>query len=253
MPQAIGVLVTRPQPGLDETMAAVAEMGFEPVACPMLEIRARAHILPAADPQAILITSRQAVAFLAEDADRNPALKQLPLFAVGDRTAACARAAGFTRVMSAAGNAHDLAVLVRARQSIGDALLLPTAEGQGAWLDRSLRQAGYTVHLQWIYSASPPPGMPAAGLAALEAGRLAAALFFSTETARNFMRLCPVRLHPSLHTVRALAISPSVGSALTGPWRSVEIAEHADAEAVLARLHHDDFTPGTLTTKGAQP
>ena len=226
-------------------MAAVAALGFEPVACPMLEIRACPHSPPAAAVQAILITSRQAVTFLAEDADRDPALKQLPLFAVGDRTAACARAAGFTRVVSAAGNAQDLAALVQARQAIGDALLLPAAQGQGVWLDRSLRQAGYTVHLQWIYSASPPPVMPAAGLAALEAVTLAAALFFSTETARSFARLCPVRLHPSLGTVRALAISPSVGSALTElPWRSVEIAEHADAEAMLARLHHNDFTQG---------
>ena len=228
-------------------MAAVAGLGFEPVACPMLELYAPPGDRPqqARVLQAILVTSRQALTWLAGGAEHDPALRQLPLFAVGDRTADCAREAGFTNVTSAGGDAKDLLALVRAKRPAGDALLFPTARGQGAWLANSLRDAGYTVHFHWVYSATRPRDMPAAGLAALEAGNLAAALYFSTETARNFAILCPVRLHPRLGAVRALAISPSVAGALAGmPWHSVEIAERADADAMLSLLLRHDITQG---------
>ncbi len=233
-----GILITRPEPGLGETMRAVAAMGLEPIACPMLDIRARMPRLPAAGfLQAILLTSGQAVAPLAEATASDTGLRRLPLFSVGDATAARARAAGFTEVVSAAGDAVDLAVLVRARQPPGAALLLVTGEGQGALLAQSLRRSGYRLHRRVLYEAKPTVALSAAGLAALRSERLAACLFFSAGTARNFERRCPVSSHRSLGAVRALAISPAVGEALAGlPWQSVEITAHPDTGSMLSLL-----------------
>ena len=85
-----GVLVTRPEPGLSETMRALAGMGLAPVAAPLLSVRTRHPVLPRR-VQAILLTSGQAAAPLAGLA---PGLRALPVLAVGDATAARARAAG---------------------------------------------------------------------------------------------------------------------------------------------------------------
>ena len=233
-----GILITRPEPGLSETVRAVEAMGLEAVACPLLRIRRHRPRLPHAGAlDAILLTSGQAVAPLAEAASADTALRDLPLFAVGDATAARARATGFTRTVSAVGDALDLDALVRAKLPPGARLLLATADGQGGGLAAGLRHAGYRLHRRVVYGAEPVRRLPVSVLASLQAGEIAACLFFSTETARNFERLCPVPLRRALGMMQALAISPTVEAALAGlPWRSVQIAAHPDAAAMLSLL-----------------
>lgn len=235
-----GILITRPEPGLSETAHAIAAMGLEAVACPLLRIRDRRPRLPSAGRlDAILLTSAQAVAPLAEAAAADAALRELPLFAVGDATAARARDVGFTRTVSAAGNAAELEALVRTRLPAGASLLLATAHRQGAGLAGGLRQAGYRLHRRVVYSAMPVQRLPAAALAALQAGEVAACLFFSTGTARNFERLYPVLSLKQLGAMQALAISPAVAAALAGlPWQAVQVAGHPDAAAMLSLLRH---------------
>ena len=230
--------MTRPEPGLGETARAVAAIGLQPIACPLLRIRALKHRLPPGHLlQAVLLTSGQALASLRDAARSDPALRGLPLLAVGDGTAARARAAGFADSVSAGGDAAELERLVRVRLPAGAALLLPTASGQGQALCRRLRQAGYAVHRRAVYAAECPSGLSPAGFAALRDGGVAACLFFSGETARNFDRLCPVALRPSLRTVRALAISAHVASTLDGmTWRAVQAAPRPDAASLLALL-----------------
>ena len=99
------VLITRPEPGAGETAERIRQLGFEPVQAPMLRVK----VLPVRLPggvQAILVTSGNAIAGLSE-IDRS-----IRLLAVGDATADRARAAGFTDVTSAGGDAGDLAELV---------------------------------------------------------------------------------------------------------------------------------------------
>ncbi len=233
-----GILVTRPEPGLGETARAVAALGLQPIACPLLRIRRLRHRLPDARRlRAILLTSGQALAGLSDAARSDPALRQLPLLAVGDGSAARARAAGFADSVSAGGDAADLARLVRARLPAGAGLLLPTASGQGQALCRCLRDAGYAVHRRTVYAAASPAALSPAALAALREGRVAACLFFSGETARNFDRLCPVALRSSLQAVRALAISPHVASLLDATaWQEVQAAARPDEAALLSML-----------------
>ncbi len=254
------VLVTRPEPGLSETMEAVADLGFEPVASPLLHIAARRALLPGARTlAALLLTSGQAVAPLADAARRDPALRALPLFAVGDSTAARARDAGFARTLSARGDARDLAGLAQEAMpaaflgSEAHALLLATGAGQGNALAGLLRARGARVQRRVVYEALPVRRLPEAALKALGAGKIAACLFFSAETARNFGHVCPVALHPALNAIHALAISPAVGAALTGlPWRSVRIARHPDAEAMLALLAPGTHLAGAIDDLSAQ-
>src|SRR5690349_16712450 len=94
-------LVTRPRAEAAELADALAERGIEAIVEPLLEIHYRDGPAPSfAGVQAILCTSANGVRALAL---LSP-VRERPLFAVGDATAARARAEGFPLVESAAGN-----------------------------------------------------------------------------------------------------------------------------------------------------
>ncbi len=229
-----GVLVTRPEPGLSETAAALGRMGFFPVAAPLLSIRPLRPGLPER-PQAILLTSGQAVAPLAALA---PHLRSRPLLAVGDATAARARAAGFEAAGSASGDAARLAVVVSASfDPCNGPLLLACGQGQGRELAAAVRRAGFRVLRRCVYAVRPVRRLPAQAVHALETGGLDAALFFSADTAAVFVRLLPPRLHGAVASLRAVAISPRAAEPLRVlRWRSVASAASPDAASLLELL-----------------
>ena len=104
--------MTRAQPGADRTAGRLAALGFAPVVAPVLEIR------PVAGPEpdlrgigALAFTSPNGVEAFARLTPR----RDQPVFAVGDVTAAAARAAGWDDVVSASGTLGDLARLLAER------------------------------------------------------------------------------------------------------------------------------------------
>ncbi len=238
----LSVLVTRPPPGLDETMRALAVLGHRPIAAPLLRVRSLSPAVPA-HAQAILLTSGQAARPLASAA---PHLLAVPLLAVGDRTAARAREAGFLQIGSAGGDANDLAALVAARCRPPDGpLLLACGASHGLPLCRTLRAAGFRVARRCLYAAQPVRRLPGPALEALNpAARLDVALFFSRETATVFARLLSPRLQPALVATRAAAISHSAAEPLLGlGWRLVEIASAPDAASLLSLLDPASVSP----------
>src|SRR5436190_23939583 len=105
-------LVTRPREDAAELAAALTARGIETVIEPLIEIYFRTEPAPdLAGAQAVLCTSANGVRALA----RLSGERALPLLAVGDATAARARAEGFADVASAGGDVGDLARLARAR------------------------------------------------------------------------------------------------------------------------------------------
>ncbi len=234
-PSGLSVLVTRPPPGLDETMRALAARGHRPIAAPLLRIRPLSPPMPAR-AQAILLTSGQAAGPLALAA---PHLLAVPLLAVGDRTATRAREAGFLQIGSAGGDGDDLAALVAARCRPSDgALLLACGAGHGLPLCRTLRGAGFRVIRRCLYAVQPVRHLPRSALEALSPiARLDVALFFSRETAAVFARLLNPRLQPALVMTRAAVISHSTAEPLLGlGWRLVEIASAPNATSLLSLL-----------------
>jgi uroporphyrinogen-III synthase len=228
------VLITRPEPGATETAHRIAARGLVPVVAPVMKIRTLAATLP--DPggiQAALVTSSNALAALPQD------YHATRLLAVGDATADRARAAGQTNVHSAKGDATDLANLAQ-RLCAPDAgpLLLLSGQDQGAELAETLRQAGFAVIHRVVYAAQPVASLPEAARAALAANRLDAALFFSADTARAFIRLVDhAQLREAVRPVEALAISPAVRTVLSPlPWRRVRVALRPNQDELLALL-----------------
>ena len=100
------LIVVRAQPGAQATAALIAAAGGEAVLCPLFHIVPVAAAVPECGPiSAVLFTSAhgvRAAPFVS---------RTLPVLAVGDSTAAAARAAGFTTVQSADGDGAALARL----------------------------------------------------------------------------------------------------------------------------------------------
>jgi uroporphyrinogen-III synthase len=229
-----GVLITRPEPGASETAARVTELGWRPLLAPVLEIRALPSRLPqAADVQAIVIASGNAIPNLPRSHHH------VPVYAVGAATAERARAAGFTLVSSADGDAGALATLVdRCLSPKTGALLLATGRGQGGALAAGLRASGFRVIRRAVYAAAPVAPLPETACRALSEGAITAAMFFSTETARHAVGLLRrARLHEAVRTIDALAIGRPAAVALQAlPWRRIRVASRPTQEAMLALL-----------------
>ena len=229
-----GVLITRPEPGGGETAARVAALGFRPIVAPLLEIRElRTQLPPSGTVQAVVAASGNAIPPLPRSHF------DLPLFAVGEATAARARAAGFVRVSSADGDAAALAALVaQSCDAHAGPLLLACGRGQGTALVAKLRTRGFAVIRRVVYAAVPVDTLPNVARDALAAGALRAAMFFSAETARQCMTLLnAAELGETVRPVEALAIGKPAAMALEGlPWRRIRVAARPNQDAMLALL-----------------
>ncbi|MBW6399434.1 uroporphyrinogen-III synthase [Roseomonas sp. HJA6] len=224
------VLITRPEPGAAETAAACAARGWTPVLAPSLLLRScpPATLPPA---QALLLPSRAAARALPASA--------LPVLAVGEGTAAEARARGFTRVAAAGGDAAALAAAAAAGfDPQAGPLLLAVGRGYGAELAAALRGRGFRVLRRVVYAAAPAISLPDAARDALRAGRVAAALFTSPRGARITIALIRrAGLAEAAGTIRAIVISPRIAQVLAPlPWASVAITPGPDPALLPACL-----------------
>lgn len=165
--------------------------------------------------------------------------RHLPLYAVGRATAERAQAQGFERVQSADGNSEALCELVtRSCRPDGAPLLLASGRHQGNPLAAELRRRGFSVVRRVVYAAEPVPSLPDAARDELSTGTLHAALFFSAETARTWVRLLQDSpLREAVREVDAVAIGQPAAVALGAlPWRRVRVAARPDQDAMLALL-----------------
>ncbi|MFC0408980.1 uroporphyrinogen-III synthase [Roseomonas elaeocarpi] len=224
-------LLTRPEPGAAETAERLRRLGWVPVLAPALVLRPRPISPPPA--QAILLTSRAAARALRAQFGATPVL------AVGEATAAEARAAGATAVLAAAGDAEALLRLAAERlDPAGGPLLLAVGQGYGTALEHGLRAGGFRVLRRVVYAASPAVQLPAPALEALRAGQVSAALFFSPRSAGVILGLLRGSGLEAVATgIRALALSARVASVLgTLAWRDLQVAPRLDQTALLDLL-----------------
>src|SRR5690348_2420424 len=118
------VLVTRPEPDAGETASRLTALGHAPLVAPLLKIEfVDGESLSLDDVQAVLATSANGVRALVRRTER----RDVPLFAVGQQTAALARALGFDSVASANGDAAALTALVEGEVEPGRGAVLHAA------------------------------------------------------------------------------------------------------------------------------
>jgi uroporphyrinogen-III synthase len=171
-------LVTRPRPAGEAFAAELQARGFAALLSPLFEVRFRTGPdLDLAGIAAVLATSANGVSAFAR---RTPG-RDVPLFAVGPETADVAREAGFRQVEIAGGNGADLAALAASRVSAG-ARLLHAAGSNG----KPLAVPGCRVERCELYDLVAFGCLSDEATAALEAGTLAGAFFFSPKSAAGF-------------------------------------------------------------------
>lgn len=210
----------------------MAARGWVPVLAPALLLTPRPLAArPAA--QALLLPSRAAARALTP--------WDIPVLAVGEGTAAEARRQGFAQVTAAEGDATSLTALAAAtlRPAAGP-LLLAVGEGYSTALAAGLRAQGFRVQRRVVYAATPATALPPAALAALAAGEVGSALFFSPRSASIVAALLrDAGLAEICVTIEALALSPRIAAALAPfPWRCIRATSRPNPEALLALLGH---------------
>jgi len=230
------VAVTRPQADSERTAAALRARGHRVLVAPLL------HVEPVAADfsggwSGVIITSANAPGAIAGHAARDKLVK-LPLFAVGERSADAARAAGFANVTSADGDVHDLVRLIAARRVDAAAPLLYLAgEDRAADLIAELVAHGIAAQMAIVYRAVGVP-FPPALTAALRGGKVDAVLHFSRRSAENYVAgagKAGVAAHAM--AMRHLCLSAQIAELLVQAGAShVAIAKRPDEAALIALL-----------------
>lgn len=232
------VLVTRPREDAAELVAELESRGHEALVEPLLTIVPRNAVdWPQGHEraQALLVTSANGVrAFARRDGRRD-----LPVYAVGDASAAVARDLGFSVVVSAAGNVEDLAALVQRRlDPAAGPLLHPAAAKPAGDLQGALAAEGFTVLRAVLYDAVPVTALSEGCVRAINDGLIDVVTFFSPRTAAAFVSLAEAAaVAPACRQVVALCLSPAVAAVLAGlSWRQVTVAARPEQAALLAAL-----------------
>lgn len=200
---------------------------FKPVffAIPLLE-----------NPQALIITSKNALRALKD----NNHLKKIPLYAVGDQTAALAHQLGFITVFSARGNSRDLQELV-AQQARPEKGVLYYFSGQIIKRDivRELKALGFNVQHQVVYQLNDVERFSNSLITDFFNKKISHVLFFSPRTTELFVDLVKAsKLEKEIALNKALCLSYDVAEkAQKILWKEIWISPHPSTHNMLGYFH----------------
>ena len=211
----LSLLVLRPEPGASATVAAARALGLKAIAAPLFAVHAVDWKLPDHTPDAVLMTSANAARLAGPALDR---LITLPLYAVGEATAAAARAADFTRILVGE-DGIDAIIARAAADGIGHLLHLAGREHRVPAAHQP------ALERRIVYAADPVATLPAAAADLLPD---AVALLHSPRAAALFATLV------DRSTVQIAAISPAARAAAGDGWREVAVAARPTDASLLA-------------------
>jgi uroporphyrinogen-III synthase len=183
------LLVTRPEPDCERTAAALREYGHDAIIAPLLRIEPLADADFGQGPFAgVVITSVNGARWLASHPRRQEVI-DLPVFAVGRRSADAARAAGFSAVISADQDVRALARLIAQRPGAAP-LLYVAALDRGGDLAGDLAALGIAVETVVAYRADKATELPETAQRALAKEMIDGVLHFSRRTAEAYLDCC---------------------------------------------------------------
>lgn len=244
-------IITRPEEDAAALSALLEQRGVDSLIAPMLSITPVAGVdLDLQGVQGLLLTSANGARALAAATPR----RDIPVFSVGEATAATARALGFRRVESAEGDVEALsALLVRMAHPGAGTLLHAAGSVTTGDLAGRLRDAGFSVRKVMLYEAHPAEALSPSVVAALrEVGSDTApeaplrwVLFFSPRTAATFVRLVEAAgLATACRRLTALCLSENVASqAAEIEWQGIQIATRPEQGALVELLQFDASGP----------
>jgi uroporphyrinogen-III synthase len=208
------LFILRPEPGSSATLRRALELGLEARALPLFRIEPLDWAPPDfASFDALLLSSANAVRCAGNGIER---LRGLPVYAVGDATAAAARETGLE--IAGVGDGGIDALLSQVPQQLRLLHL--------CGVDRAVRSTGNSITELPVYRAEP---LPLPGLGGELRGQVAA-----VHSPRAGARLAALVPAGDRQTIRVAAISPAAASAAGPGWETVEAAPVPSDAALLA-------------------
>jgi uroporphyrinogen-III synthase len=228
------VLVTRPEPDGERTAERLRARGCDVMLSPLLLVE---PVVAELDDgwNALALTSSNAVRAIAGH-PALPALRPIPVYAVGARSAEAARADGFARVVSADGSASDLARVMTAQLRRPARVLYLAGEDRAGDLAGALAAAGIEVETRVVYRAVAASQFAADVREALTAGTLDGIMHFSRRTAAIYLACAAAggRSNAALAPVQ-YCLSPQVAEPLVDAGaRAIRVAEQPTEAALIA-------------------
>jgi uroporphyrinogen-III synthase len=214
----VKILILRPEPGAEETAARARELGLEPVVAPLFIVRPLAWTPPGpAGFDAVLLTSANAARLAG--GGMTPFL-ELSCYAVGERTAAAAREAGFTKVREGPANGAALLQIIAAEGM--RSAFHPCGREHLPWPDADVAVTSIPV-----YAADAIDRLPENAMEAIAADALV--LLHSPRAASVFSSI----IGPSRSSIRIAAISRAAAEAAGEGWHSRDHPEAPRDQALL--------------------
>lgn len=223
------ILVTRPADEAVETRRRLELLGHEVIVSPVMESFPVTSEVPEKG-RSLVLTSKNAVRYgLTNLSDR-----EWEVFCVGAATAEAARDEGFHQIITGPGTAKGLTRLLieNAKGSMPRKYNYLCGSEISYNITDALTRAGVDATDTIVYLTRPASALTEEARAALEMGRIDAALFYSPRSATVFEEIIADHgLMDLLGSVRAFALSSRVAENLLGPWaevhRSLVPTEHA--------------------------
>lgn len=228
------VLITRPEDKARQLEQELQSRGYATIVEPLLVIERLGTMsaLPG-DIQALALTSAEAAPALSD------AAKRLPVFTVGEATAAAARKAGCSQVIEGNADAAALAVLIgtHCRPENG-AILHLAGEVVREDLKRILEEQGFEFRQNVVYRALSRTKFSPTLRAAWQRREIAAVLLFSPRTAETLVRLLiEDGLTDHVDTATAICVSEAAATPCRAlVWRDICLAVQPNRAAMLKAL-----------------
>lgn len=233
-------LITRPEADAEPLAQAVRELGHEAPIDSMLSITHFDDVeLELEGVQAIMFSSANGVRAYA-DVCLN---RRIPVYAVGEASAAVARALGFRRVhappSALGGDVSALAEFVAGALNPVDGILMHVSGTVVARdLKTLLQDKGFNVFRVRLYESEPAVRLSETTITQIRKEELDGVLFYSPRTAQIFTDLIiDQRLTEACRKIRAYCLSEAVAEeAEKLPWRAVKVAAAPTQTAMLTLL-----------------
>ncbi|MBF0359341.1 MAG: uroporphyrinogen-III synthase [Magnetococcales bacterium] len=237
------ILVTRPLPEAEDFCRLIESCSGRYLLAPMLDIKPPVDsglfnsAMESIDRyRGIIITSANgARAFLAK---LTAGMKVPPIFAVGQKTAAIIKNAGYPAASPGQpSGSRELAAAIKGWQPEGGRLLFPRAEQGRGELVQELRGSGYQIDLVAAYRAEPAQSLPLLAMHALKDGKVDAIPLFSSRTGKALLNVLPPDGVLWLKRPVIIAISEVTKRAVSQGKIEIDlVAKEATGEGIIKSL-----------------
>ena len=227
------LILTRPQIDAAPLAAKLKALGHTAVIAPVLDIVPRLDVvIPHLPYQAICLTSANGMRCLEVELDRH-----IPVYAVGEQSAAVVHARGFLNVAAEGGDVDGLVrhIASKLKPTDGPLLYLSGAETSGD-LEGQLTTRGYAVTRVVTYDARACP----LEQYATEIQSSDGVLLYSPRTVKLWLgEMERLNLVKAAESLRYLCLSQQVAKALPQNWHR-SVAKSPTEKSLLALLDLPD-------------